>query len=66
MRFEVAVQDALGVDIGNPIDDLLDDDLNPLLIDLVLLVGDELLQVLLVVVKHDLQGLLLGLVEDLE
>lgn len=60
------MQDALGVDIGNPIDDLLDDDLNPLLIDLVLLVGDELLQVLLVVVKHDLQGLLLGLVKDLE
>ena len=60
------MQDALGVDIRNPIDDLLDDDLNPLLIDLVLLVGDELLQVLLVVVKHDLQGLLLGLVEDLE
>ena len=60
------MQDALGVDIRNPIDDLLDDDLNPLLIDLVLLVGDELLQVLLVVVKHDLQGLLLRLVEDLE
>lgn len=60
------MQDAFGVDICNPIDDLLDDDLDPFLVDLVILACYEFLQILLVVIEDYLQGLLLRFVEDLE
>lgn len=54
------------MDEGNAIEYLLDDYLDLFLIDLVVLAGDELLEVLLVVVEHYLQHLLLGLVDHLE
>ncbi len=60
------MQDAFGVDVGHSVDDLLYDHFDAFLVGLVLLAGDELLQVLLVVVEDDLQRLLLRLVEDLE
>lgn len=60
------MQDAFRVDIRNPVYNLLDDDLYPLLVDLVIFAGYELLQVLLVVIEDYLQGLLLGLVKDLK
>jgi hypothetical protein len=60
------VQDAFGVDICHSVDDLLDDHLDPFLIGLVLLAGDKFFQVLLVVIENDLQGLFLGLVENLQ
>lgn len=60
------MQDAFGVYIGHPIQYLLDDYLNPFLIDFVILTRDELLQILLVVIKDYLECLLLGLVENLE
>lgn len=60
------MQDAFRVDISHPIQYLLDDYFNPFLIDFVILAGDELLQILLVVIKNDLKGLLLGLVKYLK
>lgn len=60
------MEDAAGVDVGDAVEDLLDDRLHLFLVGLVVLAGDELLEVLLVVVEDDLEGLLLGLVEDLE
>lgn len=56
----------LGVDECDSVEDLLDDCFHLLLINFVVLAGDELLQVLLVVVEHYFQHLLLGLVDDLE
>lgn len=60
------MQYAFGVDIGDSVDDLLDDNFDAFFIGLVLFAGDEFLEVLLVVVEDDLQGLLFGFVEDLE
>lgn len=60
------MQDAFWVDIGHPVQYLLDDYFNPFLVDFVILARDELLQILLVVIKDYLQGLLLRLVEYLE
>lgn len=56
----------LGVDECDSVEDLLDDCFHLLLINFVVLAGDELLQVLLIVVEHYFQHLLLGLVDDLE
>ena len=56
----------LGVDEGDSVEDLLDHYSNLLLIDLVVLAGDELLEVLLVVVEHYFEQLLLRLVDDLQ
>lgn len=56
----------LGVDEGYSVEDLLDDCFHLFLIDFVVLAGDELLEVLLVVVEHYFQHLLLGLVDHLE
>lgn len=64
--FEISMQDAFWVDIGHPVQYLLDDYFNPFLVDFVILARDELLQILLVVIKDYLQGLLLRLVEYLE
>lgn len=60
------MQDPFRVDISHPVQYLLDDYFNPFLVDFVILARDELLQILLVVIKDYLQGLLLGLVEYLE
>lgn len=60
------MQYAFGVDIGDSVDDLLDDNFDAFLIGFVLFAGDEFLEVLLVVVEDDLQGLLFGFVENLE
>lgn len=60
------MQDAFWVDIGHPVQYLLDDYFNPFLVDFVILARDELLQILLVVIKDYLQGLLLRLVEYLQ
>jgi len=56
----------LGVDEGYSVEYLLDDCFHLFLIDFVVLAGDELLEVLLVVVEHYFQHLLLGLVDHLE
>ena len=56
----------LGVDEGYSVEYLLDDCFHLFLIDFVVLAGDELLEVLLVVVEHYFQHLLLGLVDHLQ
>lgn len=56
----------LGVDEGNPIEYLLDDYFDLFFVDFVVLAGDELLEVLLVVVEHYLEHLLLGLIDDVK
>jgi len=52
--------------VCHSVDDLLDDNFDAFFIGFVLFAGDEFLEVLLVVVKDDLEGLFFGLVEDLE
>lgn len=43
LRFEIAMEDPFGVDVCDSVDDLFNDYLDPLLVDFVVLTGDELL-----------------------
>ena len=66
MGFEVSVEYAFGVYVCDSVDDLLDDNFDAFFIGFVLFAGDEFLEVLLIVVEDDLEGLFFGFVEDLE
>ena len=65
LRFEIAVQDPFGVDVCHSTEDLFEDDLDLFLLDFVILVGEEFLEVVVVVVEYYFEQLLLGLVDDL-
>lgn len=66
LRFEIAMQYAFGVDIGHPVQYLLDYRFYFLLIYLVLLAGYVLLQVEVEVIKNDFQLPFFGFVDHVD
>ena len=66
LRLEVSMEYFLGVNECDSIENLFDDYFHFLLIDFIVLAGDELLEVLLVVVEHYFQHLLLRFVDHLQ
>ena len=66
LGFEVAMEDAFGVDVGDSVEDLFEDDFDLFLVYFVVFLGDVLFEVEVVEVEDYFEGEFFGFVHDVE
>lgn len=66
LRFKISMKDSFGVNIGDTIENFFEDYFGFLLIRLVIFACNILLEIVVVIIEHDLEQLLFGFIEDVD